>query len=70
MKVGRNYKSAEDSPKELTISRYWCGDYRGLLRQGLPYDHEENLYNWFTRTYPDLNPEFYDIEKPKRNENY
>lgn len=58
------YKSKENSPKELSISEYWTGDFRGLLREGLPHDHPENLWNWFTRTYPDLNPEFYDIYKP------
>ena len=60
------YKSIEDSPKELTISKYWTGNYKGLLREGLPYNHEENLWNWFRRTYPDLNPEFYDVYEPQR----
>lgn len=58
------YKTYEDSPKDLTISTFWSGSFRGFLREGLPYDHEENQYNWFIRTYPDLNPEFYNIEKP------
>jgi len=64
MKLKNNYKSQADSPKELNISTYWVGDYRGLLREGLPKDHPENLYNWFTKTYPDLNPEFYEIKNP------
>lgn len=62
----KNYKPYNEHPKELTISRYWTGNYRGLLREGLPYDHEENLYNWFIRSYPDLDPEYYNSEKPER----
>jgi len=59
-------KSKEESPKELTISTYWnSGGAVSYLREGLPYDHEENLYNWFRREYPDLNPLFYGIYKPE-----
>lgn len=65
-KENSKYKSLEDSPKELNINTYWkCGNV-SYLREGLPYDHEENLYNWFTKTYPELNPELYNIEKPRR----
>lgn len=58
------YKSVEDSPKELTINIYWSRGMTSILREALPYNHEENLWNWFVRTYPDLNPEYYDIYKP------
>lgn len=59
-----NYKPLPEHPKELTISTWWCGDYRGLLREALPHDHPENLYNWFRRQYPDLDPFYYGIEEP------
>jgi len=61
------YKPIEEHPKELKISTYWnTGHNVSYLREGLPHDHEENLYNWFTKTYPDLNPSFYDIKIPQR----
>ena len=57
-------KSREEHPKLITTSAYWnCGNV-SYLREALPYDHEENLYNWFVREYPDLNPEYYEIYKP------
>lgn len=62
------YKSKEESPKELVINTYWNnGGGVATLREALPYDHEENLWNWFTRTYPDLNPEYYDVHKPVKH---
>ena len=60
------YKSKEHSPKEIKISTYWNpGGSVSYLREGLPHDHYENLYNWFTREYPDLNPEYYEISPEK-----
>jgi hypothetical protein len=61
------YKSIKESPKDITISTYWNpGGQVSYLREGLPYDHEENLYNWFVREYPDLNSAFYNITKSER----
>lgn len=59
------YKSEADSPKEIEISTYWKHGGVSTLREALSADHKENLYNWFTRTYPDLNPSFYGIFKKK-----
>lgn len=62
-----NYKPIEDSPQELIISTYWKQSENVItLREALPYDHSENLWNWFTKTYPDLNPKYYDIYKPEK----
>ncbi len=65
--MSKMYKSKEESPKEINVSKYWNnGGYASYLREGLPYDHQENLYYWFTREYSDLNPEYYDIYKPEK----
>ncbi len=58
------YRKPEDHPQEITISSYYSNGVSSYLRQALPDDHEENLWNWFRRTYPDLNPEYYDIYDP------
>jgi hypothetical protein len=56
----------DQSPKEITIETYWKpGNGVWYLREALGEDHEENLWNWFKRTYPDLNPVFYEIKDPK-----
>ncbi len=63
--MDKQYKSLDESPKELTISRYWSnGGGMSYLREGLPINHPENQYNWFTRTYPELNPSYYDVKHP------
>lgn len=59
-------KTKEEHPKEITINTFWNLGKTSVLREALPYDHEENLYNWFKREYPDLNPSYYDIHKPER----
>lgn len=58
------YKLLEDSPSEISISTYWKVGGMMYLRSALPYDHEENQWNWFRKNYPDLNPNFYGIKHP------
>ncbi len=60
------YKSEEYSPKEIIIETYWKHGKVSTLREGLPHDHEENLWNWFRREYPELNPLFYGVEMPQK----
>lgn len=59
-------KTREEHPKEININVYWKQGKVSTLREALPYDHKENLYYWFMREYPDLNPEYYDIYKPEK----
>jgi len=62
------YKELKDHPKNIKISNFWNnGGQVSTLREALPYDHPENLWNWFVKKYPDLNPNYYDILKPKKN---
>lgn len=57
-------KKLEEHPEQITTSNYWIRNGAWTLREALPHDHPENLYNWFNREYPDLMPEVYGIEKP------
>ena len=55
-----------DKPDQITTEEYWKrSNGTWILRRALNWDHPENLYNWAKRTYPDLDPEDYGIEKPQ-----
>lgn len=63
--MNKIFKNIEDSPLEITISKWWKpGGGMMILREALPVDHEENEYNWFRKNYPDLNPSYYGIKNP------
>ena len=49
---------------EPKIEKYWeYAPDHFLLREALPSDDPENLYNWFVRNYPNLKPKDYKIKK-------
>ena len=62
------YVSEEEHPLEITTSQYWSYGPEGskgmILREALPAEHKENLWNWFRREYPNYNPRYYGIQKP------
>lgn len=58
-------KKPEDHPLELSVSTYWSRNGVSTLRTALSWDHPENQYNWFCREYPELEPKYYGIEKPR-----
>lgn len=53
-------------PETVQISTYWKNGMFLTLREALPLDHPENLYNHFKTQYPDLEPEDYGIFHPLR----
>lgn len=55
----------EDYPEEIMVENYWRRNGVMTLREALPADHPENLWNWFRKTYPDLDPGHYGISDPK-----
>lgn len=59
------YPPIEEHPEEIEINKYWKpGNGMWYLREALSVNHEENLWNWFRRTYPNLNPSLYGIKDP------
>jgi hypothetical protein len=60
-----NFLPIEEHPEEITVESYWkAGNGIMYLREALPKDHKENLWNWFKKTHPTLNPSYYGIEDP------
>lgn len=63
------FKSIEDYPEEITVSTFWSnGKGMSYRRSALPINHPENEYNWFKRTYPNLDPYMYNIKNPREEE--
>jgi hypothetical protein len=58
------YRAIAEAPEEVTVSKYWQRGGMMTLRSALSWSHEENEWNCFRRQYPDLNPEWYGVEKP------
>ena len=58
------YLPAEEHPEEVKLSRYYSNGIMMTLREALEPNDPENLYNWFRREYPKLNPEYYNIKNP------
>jgi hypothetical protein len=60
-----SYLPLEKTPTEITISTYWRpGNGIWYLREALGIDHPENLWNWFRKEYPDINPDYFGIKNP------
>lgn len=45
-----NFLPIEEHPEEITVESYWkAGNGIMYLREALPKDHKENLWNWFKK---------------------
>lgn len=58
------YLPADEHPLEIKISKYVKHGRGMVLREALDEDHPDNLYNWFRKEYPKLDPSFYGIKNP------
>lgn len=63
--IHKTYRPIEEYPEKIEVPIWW-GNGGGMMfrRDSLSHNHPEHPYNWFCRTYPDLNPAVYGLKHP------